>query len=183
MPYVTEANLTYVAIDKDGNSFNMDYWDAVIRVNLRGSIDLATQILPYWSKIEPPVGQDDPDADRGAIIMVSSIVAFEGQPGMSAYAASKGAIIAAVLPMARDVSRHNIRVLSIAPGIFNTPPFRQLPPDVTAMYETGLVFPRRLGDPVAFGSLVKHIYENVYINATTIRIDGGKILYNLWELI
>jgi NAD(P)-dependent dehydrogenase (short-subunit alcohol dehydrogenase family) len=101
----------------DGASMNMDSWHAGMRVNVRGSIDLACQVLPHWSKIDPIASEDNPDGDHGAIILVSSIVAFEGQAAMSAYVASKGAIMAAILPMARDSSPHNIRVLTITPGV------------------------------------------------------------------
>jgi NAD(P)-dependent dehydrogenase (short-subunit alcohol dehydrogenase family) len=162
------------SIDVDGVSMNMDNWDKVMRVNVRGSIDLACQVLPYWSKTDCATSDQNPDGDRGAIILVSSIVAFAGQAGMSAYVASKGAIMAAVLPMARDVSPHNIRVLAIAPGLFNTPLANNLPPATVALNTAALEFPRRQGEPSDFGSLVKHVLENVYMNGTTIRIDGGE---------
>lgn len=120
--------LRTAAIDEEGNSLNMEHWDTTFHVNVRGSIDVATQLLPHWTKVDTSAtGDSNPDNDRGAIIFVSSIVAFDGVPGMSAYSASKGAIMGAVLPLARDLSKHRIRVMSIAPGVFRTPLSAKLP--------------------------------------------------------
>lgn len=172
------------AIDESGQALNIQDWDTVFGVNLRGSIELATQLLVGWAKPVPLAGEgnqgdaqasDDPDHDRGAIIFVSSIVAFEGTQGMAAYAASKAAIMGAVLPLARDLAEYGIRVVSIAPGVFQTPLYARLPEAVQAETERSIVFPRRGGDPGRdFASLVKHIFENVYLNGTTLRLDGGK---------
>lgn len=162
------------AIDENGQALNIQDWDKVFMVNVRGSIDLATQLLVDWTK-PLTTTEEDPDNDRGAIIFVSSIVAFEGTSGMSAYSASKAAIIGAVLPLARDLAEHGIRVVSIAPGVFQTPLYAMLPKAVQAENEGSIAFPKRAGDPGRdFASLVKHIFENVYINGTTLRLDGGK---------
>ncbi|OAL20120.1 hypothetical protein AYO20_11557 [Fonsecaea nubica] len=180
------------AVDQSGQTpLNIQNWDKVFQVNVRGSIDLATQLLVGWAKPmtttksekgsnAPGSGEQqgdtdpDPDHDRGAIIFVSSIVAFEGTSGMSAYAASKGAIIGAVLPLARDLAEYGIRVVSIAPGVFQTPLYARLPEPIQAQNEGAVVFPKRAGEPGKdFAALVKHIFENVYINGTTLRLDAG----------
>lgn len=176
------------AIDEKGQVLNIQDWDKVFMVNVRGSIELATQLLVDWAKplttteehkhnAQAPDEHDpeDPDNDRGAIIFVSSIAAFEGTFGMSAYSASKAAIMGAVLPLARDLAEYGIRVVSIAPGVFKTPLYAMLPKAVQSENEGSIAFPKRGGDPGRdFAALVKHIFENVYINGTTLRLDGGK---------
>jgi 3-hydroxyacyl-CoA dehydrogenase/3-hydroxy-2-methylbutyryl-CoA dehydrogenase len=170
-----------LAISQSGQSLNLRDSDTVFGVNVRGSIDLATQLLPHWTQNGDTV-EGDGDNDRGAIIFVSSIVAFEGTPGMTAYSASKGAIMAAVLPLARDLSVHRIRVVSIAPGVFETPLFARLPEPVKADNMRAIAFPQRAGDPSRdFAPFVAHIFENVYINGTTLRLDGGKLTRRLWS--
>lgn len=166
------------SIDRAGNALNMDVGDSVVRVNLHSSIDLVCRVLPYWTTTDGAFsGGSTKDADRGAIILVSSIAPFEGLAGMSAYSVSKGGLVAAVIRMAKDLAPYNIRVLSIAPGIFRTPLTEvTATSEILNTTENAVVFPNRLGRHLEFGSLVKHIYENVYLNATTIGIDGDKAL-------
>lgn len=160
------------AISEDGEPLNMKAWDTVFQVNVRGSIDLATQLLPHWTKAAKASGSD---IDHGAIIFLSSITALEGSPGLAAYSASKAALMGAVLPLARDLSSHGIRVVAIAPGAFQTPLYARLPEPVREEQLRATSFPKRPGDPRQhFGPLVKHILENEYINGTTLRIDAGK---------
>lgn len=161
-------------IDNEGRSCDITSFERVMKVNVTGSIDLACQFLPYWTKLEGGYHDGTEDGDRGAIIFVSSIVAFEAQVGMSAYAASKAAVSALILPMTRELAPHRIRVVAIAPGVFDTPMSANLPPAVAAIYATCVQFPKRTGDRSEFGKLSLHILENVYLNGTTIRLDGGK---------
>ena len=162
------------AIDDNARACNMEKFDNIFRVNLRGNFDLACQTLPYWTARNIEANHENPDAERGAIVFVSSIVATEGQAGMSAYSGSKAAIQGIVPPMTRDLSKHQIRVLSIAPGHFESGLTRTLPPHVVASNISGVEFPRRVGNPYEFAALAKHLFENTYMNGTTIRIDGGQ---------
>ena len=116
---------------------------------------------------------DDPKAERGVIINTSSIAAFEGQIGQIAYSASKGAISSLTLPAARDLSSLGIRVMTIAPGIIETPLLRGLPEKAIEQLISNTVFPKRLGQPEEFAHLVQCIYENTLLNAETIRLDGA----------
>lgn len=168
------------SITPDGAPCDMGAFDRVMRVNVRGSVDLACQALPYWTQIRDDDDADsDADGDRGSIIFVSSMTAFEGQAGMSAYAGSKACLVGLTLPMARDLAAHRIRVVAIAPGLFDTPMGAALPAEVAANHKTGLAFPRRAGRPAEFGALARHIFENVYLNAECIRIDGGELAFLL----
>ncbi|KAH7071728.1 short chain dehydrogenase [Paraphoma chrysanthemicola] len=173
------------AITHSGQTLNVEHWDQVLRVNTRGSIDLATQLLPHWikdSSARESIDGHNPDNDRGAIVFVSSIASFEGSPGMSAYAASKAAIMGAVLPLARELGEYGIRVVSIAPGAFQTPMYESIPEAVTAGYLRSMPFPKRAGNPERyFGPFVVHILENAFINGTTLRLDGG--LRMPWEAL
>lgn len=171
------------SIDSDGKSCDMDAFDKVLRVNLRGSVDLVSQFLPYWTKTPIEVNDKKPDGDRGAIIFVSSIVAFEGGSGMGAYSASKAAISAVTVPFTRELAKFNIRVTAIAPGVFESPMSRALPEEVQRMNERGLQFPRRWGRPSEFADFAIHILENVYVNGTTFRLDGGKQYPKLYYFI
>lgn len=113
------------------------------------------------------------DSERGVIITTSSIVAFEGQEGQCAYAAAKGAIAAMTLPAARDLRSHGIRVVTIAPGTFLTPPVERLAESARNDLASEALTPARLGDPAEFGRLIVHICENSFLNGTTIRLDAG----------
>lgn len=146
-----------------------------MRVNVRGSWDLACQLLPHWLKVDAAISPENPDGDRGAIILVSSITAFEGQSGMSAYAGSKACIQGITLPLAKDLAKHNIRAVNIAPGHFDSAMTAGLPQKMLESNLAAIEFPKRGGRPREFALLVKHVYENVYLNATTLRIDGGML--------
>ena len=113
------------------------------------------------------------DGERGVIINTASVAAFDGQIGQIAYAASKGGIVGMTLPMARDLSRSGVRVVSIAPGIFKTPMLAGLPDEVQASLGAQVPFPSRLGDPAEYGAMARHIVENSMLNGETIRLDGA----------
>jgi len=113
------------------------------------------------------------DGQRGVIINTASVAAFDGQQGQIAYAASKGAIVSMTLPAARDLNRIGVRVVTIAPGLFDTPLLASLPEKVRTYLAQQIPFPQRLGKPEEFGHLVQFILENPYINGEVIRLDGA----------
>lgn len=111
--------------------------------------------------------------ERGVIINTASIAAFEGQIGQIAYAASKGGVVAMTLPAARELSRFGIRVMTIAPGVMQTPMMASLPTDAQTALTADILFPKKLGDPKYFAKLCVHIIENDYLNGEIIRLDAG----------
>jgi len=103
-------------IDRNGDPLDMSGFDFVMSINVRGSVDLVRQVLPYLTQVEP----EAPDGERGVVVLVSSSAAFDGQPGQVAYAASKGALASLTLPLTRDLARYGIRVVTIAPSLFES---------------------------------------------------------------
>lgn len=121
------------------------------------------------------MGQNQPNKDgqRGVIVNTASVAAYDGQIGQAAYAASKAAVVGMTLPIARDLSTHGIRVVTIAPGLFDTPMLAALPEKVRSFLAKSVPFPQRLGDPSEYAQLVEAIVENPLLNAETIRLDGA----------
>jgi NAD(P)-dependent dehydrogenase (short-subunit alcohol dehydrogenase family) len=115
----------------------------------------------------------DEHGERGVIVNTASIAAYEGQIGQVPYAASKAAIAGMTLPLARDLARHAIRVMTIAPGIFDTPLLAGIPEEARASLAAGVLFPQMLGQPVQFAALARHIIENTYLNGEVIRLDAA----------
>jgi 3-hydroxyacyl-CoA dehydrogenase/3-hydroxy-2-methylbutyryl-CoA dehydrogenase len=113
------------------------------------------------------------DGERGVIVNVSSIAAHEGRLGHVAYSASKAGVIGMMLPAARELGQHGIRVLTIAPGFFGTPMVDTISPKALESMTSAILFPKRLGDTDEFAALVGHVFENTYLNAEVIRIDAG----------
>ncbi len=113
------------------------------------------------------------DGERGVIINTASVAAFDGQVGQAAYSASKGGVVAMTLPIARELARHGIRVVAIAPGIFETPMMAGMPQEVQDLLGKSVPFPQRLGKPEEFAALVQHICENRMLNGEVIRLDGA----------
>ena len=113
------------------------------------------------------------EEERGVIINTASVAAFEGQIGQAAYSASKGGIVGMTLPIARDLSRNGIRVVTIAPGIFMTPMMAGLPQDIQDSLAATVPFPQRLGKPEEYAAMVQHICTNAMLNGETIRLDGA----------
>jgi NAD(P)-dependent dehydrogenase (short-subunit alcohol dehydrogenase family) len=113
------------------------------------------------------------DGERGVIVNTASIAAYDGQIGQAAYAASKGGVVALTLPLARELARYGVRVVTIAPGIFETPMMAGLPRDVQDSLGQGVPFPPRLGRPPEYAALVRHICENTMLNGEVIRLDGA----------
>lgn len=151
-----------------GQAHDPDLFAKVIGVNLLGTFHVASQAALGMSRLEPMQGQE-----RGVIVNTASIAAFEGQKGQIAYAASKGGVAAMMLPMARDLADHAIRVMTVAPGIFQTPMVEAFPEKLQRSLADGVPNPRRLGAPEEFARLVVQIIENPYLNGETIRLDGA----------
>ncbi len=118
-------------------------------------------------------GEPTPSGERGVIVTTASVAAFEGQIGQAAYSASKGGVVAMTLPMARELARFGIRVMTIAPGIFDTPLLAGLPEPARQSLGQQVPFPPRLGRPEEFAALVRHIIENEMLNGEVIRLDGA----------
>ena len=139
-----------------------------ITINLIGTFNMARLAAEAIAR-RPP----GPDGERGVIVNTASIAAFDGQIGQAAYAASKGGVASLTLPMARELARQGIRVMTIAPGIFRTPMMAGLPEEVQVSLGQSVPFPARLGDPQEYAALVRHIFENRMLNGETIRLDGA----------
>jgi NAD(P)-dependent dehydrogenase (short-subunit alcohol dehydrogenase family) len=116
---------------------------------------------------------EEEDGERGVIVNTASVAAFDGQIGQAAYSASKGGIVGMTLPIARDLARLKIRVMTIAPGLFNTPLLGNLPDEAIRSLGEQVPHPARLGDPREYAALVAHIVENPMLNGETIRLDGA----------
>ena len=140
----------------------------VIHVNLIGTFNMMRLAGAQMSKA-PPLE----DGERGVIISTASVAAFEGQIGQAAYAASKGGITALTLPVAREFAAFGIRVLTIAPGLFHTPLLSALPEEAQKSLGDSIPYPRRLGAPEEFASLVAHMVENRFLNGEVVRLDGA----------
>jgi NAD(P)-dependent dehydrogenase (short-subunit alcohol dehydrogenase family) len=155
-------------LDKTGKPHDLDLFKTVVGVNLIGTFNVLRLAAAAIAKTEP-LGH----GERGIIVNTASVAAFDGQIGQIAYAASKGGVAAMTLPAARDLAPVGIRVVTIAPGIFDTPMLGALPEDKRAALATDVVFPKRLGDPSEYGDMVAAIIETGYLNGETIRLDGA----------
>jgi NAD(P)-dependent dehydrogenase (short-subunit alcohol dehydrogenase family) len=146
----------------------LELFDRVVSINLVGSFNMIRLSAQAMAGNLP-----GPDGERGVLISTASIAAYEGQVGQAAYAASKGGIVGMTLPIARDLARHGIRNMAIAPGIFSTPLLDAMPTTVKESLATGVPFPSRLGTPADFANLVRHIVGNTMLNGEVIRLDGA----------
>jgi NAD(P)-dependent dehydrogenase (short-subunit alcohol dehydrogenase family) len=140
----------------------------VINVNLIGTFNMIRLAADAMTKQEP-----NAEGERGVIVNTASVAAFDGQIGQAAYSASKGGVVGMTLPIARDLARSGIRVLTIAPGIFETPMLLGMPPEIQQSLAAQVPFPSRFGRPAEYAHLVKAILENVMLNGETIRLDGA----------
>ena len=140
----------------------------VIQVNLIGTFNMIRLAAEAMSKNEP-----EATGERGAIINTASVAAYDGQIGQAAYSASKGGVVGMTLPIARDLARSGIRVMTIAPGIFGTPMMFGMPKEVQDALAAAVPFPSRLGTPDDFAKLARHIFENDMLNGEVIRLDGA----------
>jgi NAD(P)-dependent dehydrogenase (short-subunit alcohol dehydrogenase family) len=151
---------------KDG-PFPLDAFAKVVQVNLIGTFNVIRLTAQRMSQA------DDVDGERGVIVNTASVAAFEGQIGQAAYSASKGGIVGMTLPIARDLARLKIRVVTIAPGLFDTPLFSTLSDDAIKSLGEQVPHPSRLGNPQEYAALAAHIVENPMLNGETIRLDGA----------
>lgn len=156
-------------LDREGAPAPLADFQSTIDINLVGSFNVARLVASAMAKQAPL----NDEGERGVIINTASVAGYEGQIGQTAYAASKGGIIALTLPMARDLAPLGIRVNTIAPGVMGTPMLLAMPEKVQDALSANVQFPKRLGLPEEFAKLVMHIAENHYINGETIRLDGG----------
>ena len=147
---------------------SLDLFQKVITVNLLGSFNMIRLAAEAMSRNEP--GED---GERGVVVSTASVAAYDGQMGQAAYAASKGGIVAMTLPIARDLSRNGVRVMTIAPGIMETPMLLGMAQEVQDALGKMVPFPARLGKPAEYAALVRHIVENAYLNGEVIRMDGA----------
>ena len=148
--------------------FPMDLFRDVININLVGTFSVLSQVAEKMADNDPDV-----NGERGVVINTSSVAAFEGQKGQVAYAASKAGLVGITLPIARDLSYYGIRVVTIAPGVFDTPILKGLPEAAKESLAKTIPYPARLGAPEEFSALVNHIVKNSYINGETIRLDAA----------
>jgi NAD(P)-dependent dehydrogenase (short-subunit alcohol dehydrogenase family) len=155
-------------LDKAGKPHDLGLFQTVVGINLVGTFNVLRLAAAAIAKTEPAAS-----GERGVIVNTASVAAFDGQIGQLAYAASKAGVVGMTLPAARDLAPAQIRVVTIAPGLFDTPMLAGLPEDKRAALAADVVFPRRLGDPAEFASLVAAIVETGYLNGETIRLDGA----------
>lgn len=155
-------------IGKDGTPHIRSEWDRVLGINLLGTFFSMTHEASQIYRSEPLA-----DGQRGVIINTASVAAFDGQIGQLAYAASKGGVVAMTLPAARDLSVAGIRVVTIAPGLMDTPLLGMLPAEAKAALGASVVYPKRLGDPEEYAKMAMAIIDNDYLNGETIRLDGA----------
>jgi len=143
-------------------------FDRVVRVNLIGTFNAMRIAATAMSKLDPLI-----DDERGVIVCTASVAAYDGQIGQAAYAASKGGVVALVLPAARELAQFGIRVNAIAPGIFDTPMLQGLSEPARESLAASLPFPKKLGDPAQYAALARHMIENRYLNGEVVRLDAS----------
>jgi NAD(P)-dependent dehydrogenase (short-subunit alcohol dehydrogenase family) len=154
-------------LGRDGTAFPLDPFVKVVQVNLIGTFNVIRLAAERLAAAEP-VGEE-----RGVIVNTASVAAYEGQIGQAAYSASKGGIVGMTLPIARDLAQRQIRVVTIAPGLFDTPLLAGLPEEARTSLGQQVPHPSRLGDPDEYGALVEHIVANPMLNGEVIRLDGA----------
>ncbi|GAA1923800.1 SDR family NAD(P)-dependent oxidoreductase [Microbacterium aoyamense] len=155
-------------LDREGNPNPLAPFEKIIRINLIGTYNVISQAAAVMARTGPAEG-----GDRGVIVNTASVAAFDGQIGQPAYAASKGGVHAMTLPIARELARFGIRVLTIAPGIMETPMLMGLPQEAQDSLGQQVPYPARLGRPDEYARLVLSIVDNGYLNGETIRLDGA----------
>ena len=154
-------------VGREGAS-GLKKFSQTVQINLIGTYNLINQVAAAM-QVLPAMA----DGERGVMINTASVAAFDGQIGQAAYGASKAGVVGMTLPIARELARHGIRVMTIAPGIFETPMMDSLPPEVQTSLGAMVPFPPRLGRPSEYAGLAMHIFENVMLNGEVIRLDGA----------
>ena len=155
-------------VDTDGMPMPLEDFRHLVEVNLISAFNMMRLVAADMAGLTP--GQD---GERGVIISTASVSAYEGQIGEAAYAASKGGVVGMILPAARELGSHGIRVVGIAPGLFSTRTLFNMEPDLEPHIVRSVPFPQRFGDPAEFAMLVAHVIKNTMINGTVLRLDGG----------
>lgn len=163
------VGLPGLIVDKKNEPLAIESIDFVLNINLRGTLDLIRQAVPFMTTRTP----DGPDGERGVIIMVASSAAFDGQMGQVAYAASKGAVASLTLPLARDLSKFGIRAVTIAPALFESNMTKMMSGKVREGLEKAMEFPKRAGKAEEFARTVRDCVENGMLNGTVVRLDGA----------
>ena len=153
-------------LSRDG-VFPLDAFRKIVDINLVGTFNVLRLAAERIAKTEP-IGEE-----RGVIVNTASVAAFDGQIGQAAYSASKGGVVGLTLPVARDLASHLIRVVTIAPGLFDTPLLASLPEEARLSLGKQVPHPSRLGNPDEYGALAVHIIENPMLNGEVIRLDGA----------
>ncbi len=154
-------------VGRDG-PHDLELFSRVIQINLIGTFNVLRLAAQTMSRLEP-----NEQGERGVIVNTASVSAFEGQLGQAAYAASKGGVASMTLPIARELAQFGIRVVSIAPGVFNTSMIALAPQSVQESLTAQTVFPARLGDPSEYAAFAQHIIENPMLNGAVLRLDGA----------
>jgi NAD(P)-dependent dehydrogenase (short-subunit alcohol dehydrogenase family) len=154
-------------VGRDG-PHDLELFSRVIEINLIGTFNVLRLAAQAMSTSQP-----NEQGERGVIVNTASVSAFEGQLGQAAYAASKGGVASMTLPIARELARFGIRVVSIAPGVFNTAMIAAAPEVVQESLNAQTVFPARLGDPAEYAAFAQHIIENPMLNGSVLRLDGA----------
>jgi 3-hydroxyacyl-CoA dehydrogenase / 3-hydroxy-2-methylbutyryl-CoA dehydrogenase len=168
---VNAAGVPHAAktVDDDGNAFPLKVWNKVIGINLTGTFNVLRLAAAKMIRNAP----DGESGERGVIINISSGAATQGQAGQAAYSASKAGVVGMVLPVARDLAKHGIRVMAVAPGLFDTPMLAGVPDKVRDALMRIPLFPKRMGQSREIGAALCAIVEIPYFNAETIALDGG----------
>lgn len=154
-------------VDREGNATPLKHFQTVVNINLVGTYNVLAAFAAALHKADP-VGEE-----RGVAINTASVAAMDGQIGQAAYAASKGGVVGMTLPVAREMARYGIRVMTIAPGLFLTPMMASLPQEAQDSLGAQVPFPSRLGDPSEYAKLVASIIDNPMMNGEVIRLDGA----------
>ncbi len=154
-------------LSRDGTPHDLDSFKMVVDINLIGTFNVLSLGASAMAGNEPSA-----TGERGVVINTASIAAYDGQIGQIAYAASKGGVVGITLPAARDLAKVGIRVVTVAPGLFNTPLLAMLPEAAREALVANIPFPHRLGEPDEFAHLCQTIVENEYLNGETLRIDA-----------
>jgi NAD(P)-dependent dehydrogenase (short-subunit alcohol dehydrogenase family) len=139
----------------------------VVEVNLVGTVNATRLAAEAMARTEPV------DGERGVVVMTASVAAFDGQVGQVAYSASKGGVAALTLPLARELARHLVRVVTVAPGVFRTPMVAGLPQAAQDSLGQQVPHPARLGEPHEYAALVEHLVRNAFLNGEVVRLDGA----------
>ncbi|MFD2189558.1 SDR family NAD(P)-dependent oxidoreductase [Pistricoccus aurantiacus] len=155
-------------LDREGQPADLEAFTRTVNINLVGTFNVARLAAAAMAKNDP-----EEDGERGVIVTTASVAAFDGQVGQAAYSASKAGVAGMMLPLARELSRQGIRVMAIAPGVFETPMMSGIPEKAAAELSASVPFPKRLGKPAEFAQLAEQIITNVMLNGEVIRLDGG----------